>query len=37
VKTGKVEREKKQKTECHEIDPNPSKDRALHEGNNLSY
>jgi hypothetical protein len=25
------------RTECHEIEPNPSKDRALHEGDNLSF
>jgi hypothetical protein len=25
------------KTESHEIEPNPSKDRAMHEGNDLSF
>jgi hypothetical protein len=25
------------KTECHEIEPNLSKDRAMHEGNNPSF
>jgi hypothetical protein len=24
-------------TECHEIEPNPSKDRAMPEGDNLSF
>jgi hypothetical protein len=24
-------------TECHEIEPNPSKDRAMHEGDNPSF
>jgi hypothetical protein len=25
------------KTQCHEIEPNPSKDRAMHEGDNPSF
>jgi hypothetical protein len=24
-------------TQCHEIEPNPSKDRAMHEGDNPSF
>jgi hypothetical protein len=27
----------KTKTESHEIEPNPSKDRAMHEGDNPSF
>jgi hypothetical protein len=26
-----------EKPTCHEIDPNPSKDRAMHEGDNPSF
>jgi hypothetical protein len=29
--------ERAEKTKCHEIEPNPSKDRAMHEGDNLSF
>jgi hypothetical protein len=28
---------KTSQTECREMEPNPSKDRAMHEGNNLSF
>jgi hypothetical protein len=28
---------KKPQTLCHEIEPNPSKDRAMHEGDNFSF
>jgi hypothetical protein len=28
---------KKQQLLCHEIEPNPSKDRAMHEGDNPSF
>jgi hypothetical protein len=35
---GKSRRMKtKNQTECHEIEPNPSKDRAVLEGDNLSF
>jgi hypothetical protein len=27
----------KTKTECHEIEQNPSKDRAMHKGDNPSF
>jgi hypothetical protein len=33
VKTVKEPR----KPKCHEIEPNPSKDRAMHEGDNPSF
>jgi hypothetical protein len=36
-KNVKTERADKNQTECHEIDPNPSKDRAMHEGLNPSF
>jgi hypothetical protein len=36
VKTVK-EPEKKKQILCHEIEPNPSKDRATHEGDNPSF
>jgi hypothetical protein len=29
--------EPKKKLMCHEIEPNPSKDRAMHEGDNMIY
>jgi hypothetical protein len=29
--------EPKKTPECHEIEPNPSKDRAMHEGDNPSF
>jgi hypothetical protein len=38
VKT--VQEPKKKKTKqilCHEVEPNPSKDRAMHEGDNPSF
>jgi hypothetical protein len=28
---------KRPKIECREMEPNPSKDRAMHEGNNPSF
>jgi hypothetical protein len=28
---------KKPKTECREMDPNPSKDQAMHEGDDPSF
>jgi hypothetical protein len=31
------ERADKNQTECHEIDPNPSKDKAMHGGDNLLF
>jgi hypothetical protein len=31
------ERADKNQTKCHEIEPNPSKDRAMHEGQNPSF
>ena len=33
----KNERADKTQIECHEIKPNPSKDRAMHEGDNPSF
>jgi hypothetical protein len=30
----KTIKEPKKQTLCHEIEPNPSKDRAMHEGDN---
>jgi hypothetical protein len=33
----KCETADKTQIECHEIDPNPSKDRAMHEGDNPSF
>jgi hypothetical protein len=33
----KYERADKTQIECHEIEPNPSKDRAMHEGDNPSF
>jgi hypothetical protein len=29
--------EEPKKPECHKIEPNPSKDRAVHEGDNPSF
>jgi hypothetical protein len=29
--------ERAEKTKCHEIEPNPSKDRAMHEADNPSF
>ena len=31
------ERAVKNQIECHEIEPNPSNDRAMHEGDNPSF
>jgi hypothetical protein len=31
------ERADKTQIECHEIEPNPSSDRAMHEGDNPSF
>jgi hypothetical protein len=36
-KNEKCERIDKIETECHEIEPNPSKDSALHDGYNPSF
>jgi hypothetical protein len=33
----KSERADKTQIECHEIEPNPSKDRAMHEEDNSSF
>jgi hypothetical protein len=33
-KRAKKEKKKKKNILCHEIEPNPSKDRAMHEGDN---
>jgi hypothetical protein len=33
----KIVKEPKNQILCYEIDPNPSKDRAMHEGDNLSF
>jgi hypothetical protein len=33
----KTERTDKNQTKSHEIEPNPSKYRAMHEGNNPSF
>jgi hypothetical protein len=37
VKTVKEPGKKEPKTECHEIEPNQSNDRAMHEGDNPSF
>ena len=39
VRNKNVKRVKSRKNEilCHEIEPNPSKDRAMHEGDNPSF
>jgi hypothetical protein len=36
-KEKKYERADETQIECHEIEPNPSKDRAMHEGDNPSF
>jgi hypothetical protein len=36
-KSVNCERVDKNQTECHEIEPNPSKDRVMHEGDNASF
>jgi hypothetical protein len=33
----RAEKKKPNQILCHEIEPNPSKDRAMHEGNNPSF
>jgi hypothetical protein len=33
----KEQKNKKKPKQCHEIEPNPSKDRAMHEGDNPSF
>jgi hypothetical protein len=33
----KTVKEPKKQMLCHEIEPNPSKDRAMHEGDNPSF
>jgi hypothetical protein len=37
VKTVKEPKKKPKQILCHEIEPNPSKDRAMHEGDNPSF
>jgi hypothetical protein len=36
-KSVKTVKERKKEIMCHEIEPNPSKDRAMHEGDNPSF
>jgi hypothetical protein len=36
-KSENCERFHKTQKDCHEIEPNPSKDRAMHEGDNPSF
>jgi hypothetical protein len=37
VMTVKIPKKKKTKIECREMEPNPLKDRAIHEGDNPSF